>query len=102
MTTDKDERGVEVFVILPRVVTVELFGFPAVYREKVCASVACPEWLKELLEGSMDTRFPIQLTFPGVPGRTTYQLGSILTSCGSFVTGGGEGSSSIPKDNGGD
>ena len=82
-------RGVEVLVVLPRVVTVELFGFPAIYREKIRAGVACPEWLKELLEGGMDTRFPIQLTIPSVPGRTTYQLGSILTNHDSFVTEGG-------------
>lgn len=60
--TNEDERGVKVFVVLPRIVTVEFFGFFAIYREKVCARVVCPERLKEFFEGGMEARFPLGLS----------------------------------------
>jgi len=46
--TDKDEGGVEVFVILLGVILVKLVGFLAVDGEEVGAWIVGPQWLKEL------------------------------------------------------
>ena len=63
MATDENEGGVEVLVVFPRIVTVKLFRFSAVYREKVCAGVVCPEGLKEFLEGGTKAKFPVSCPF---------------------------------------
>jgi len=53
MRTDEDERGVEVFVVLFRIISVKLFGFLAIHGEEVGPRIVGPERFKELLEGGM-------------------------------------------------
>ena len=54
MRTDEDEGGVEVLVVLFRIVSVKLFGFSAVDGEEVCPGIVGPEGFEELLEGGME------------------------------------------------
>jgi hypothetical protein len=50
----EDEGGVQVFVVLPCIVSVELFGFSAVYGEEVGAGIVGPQRVEEFLEGGME------------------------------------------------
>jgi len=54
MRTDKDEGGVEVLVVLFRIISVKLFGFSAVNGEEVCPGIVGSEGFKEILEGGME------------------------------------------------
>jgi len=54
MRTDEDEGGVQVFVVLFRVVSVKLFGLPAVHGEEVGSGIVGSEGFKELFEGGME------------------------------------------------
>ena len=54
MKTDEDEGGVEVLVVLFHVVSVKLFGFPAVDGEEVGPGIIGPEGFKEFFEGGME------------------------------------------------
>ena len=54
MKTDEDEGGVQVLVVLFRIVSVKIFGFPAVHGEEVCPGIVGPEGFKELFEGGME------------------------------------------------
>jgi len=54
MRTDEDEGGVEVFVVLFRIVSVKLFGFSAIHGEEVVSGIVGSERFKELLEGGME------------------------------------------------
>ena len=53
-TTDEDEGCVQVLVVLFRVISVKLSGFPAVYREKVGPRVISPQRVEEFFEGGME------------------------------------------------
>ena len=55
MKTDEDEGGVEVLVVLFRIVSVKIFGFSAVDGEEVCPRIVGPEGFEELLEGRLET-----------------------------------------------
>ena len=50
----KNEGCVQVLVVLPRIISVKLLGFSAVYCEEVGSGVIGPERLKKLFEGGMD------------------------------------------------
>jgi len=52
--THKDEGRVQVLIVLPGVVSVKLFRFPAVCGEEVGSGVVDPEGFNELLEGGME------------------------------------------------
>ena len=55
MTTHEDERRhLEILVILLRVVSVEFVGLLMIDGEEVCAGIAGPQRIKELLEGGME------------------------------------------------
>jgi len=54
MRTDEDEGGVEVLVVLFRIISVKLFGFPAIHSEEVCPGIVGPERFKKLFEGRME------------------------------------------------
>ena len=54
MKTDEDEGGVQVLVVLFRIISVELFGFSAVDGEEVSPGIFGPEGFEELLEGGME------------------------------------------------
>jgi len=54
MRTDEDEGGVQVLVVLFRIVSVKLFGFPTVHGEEVGSGIVGPEGFKELLEGGLE------------------------------------------------
>ena len=54
MRTDEDEGGVEVLVVLFRIVSVKLLGFSAVDGEEVGTGIVGPEGFEELLEGGME------------------------------------------------
>jgi len=53
----EDERRVEIFVVLLRVVPVKLVGFPPVDRKEVGTGVIGPEWFEEFLESRMEAIF---------------------------------------------
>ena len=53
-STDKDEGGIQVLVVLPGIISVEIFGFSAVYGEEVGSGIVCPEGFNELLEGGVE------------------------------------------------
>ena len=55
MRTDEDEGGVQVLVVLFRIVSVKIFGFSAVDGEEVCPRIVGPEGFEELLEGRLET-----------------------------------------------
>jgi len=50
----EDERRVEIFIVLPRVISVKVCRFPAVCSEEVGPGIVGPQWFKELLEGMME------------------------------------------------
>jgi len=52
-TTDEDEGRVQVLVVLFRVISIELSGFPAVHCEEVCPGVIGPQRVEEFFEGGM-------------------------------------------------
>ena len=54
MRTDEDEGGVQVFVVLFHIISVELFGFSAVDGEEVGPGIVGPEGFEELLEGRLE------------------------------------------------
>ena len=54
MRTDEDEGGVEVLIVLFRIIFVKLFGFPAIHSEEVVSGIVGSEGFKELLEGGME------------------------------------------------
>ena len=54
--THEDEGGVQVFVILPCVISVKLVGFLAVDGEEVGASITGPQRLEELFEGGAEAK----------------------------------------------
>ena len=66
--------------------------------EKVCVGVVCPERLRELLEDGVEVRFPVKWTVSSAPGRTTYQLGSVI---GSSISGGERGCGLVHSGNDG-
>jgi len=53
-TTHEDEGRVQVLVVLFRVISIKLSGFPAVYHEEVCPGVICPERVEEFFESRME------------------------------------------------
>ena len=58
--THKDEGGVQVLVVLFRVIAVKLFGFSAVYGKEVCSGIIGPQRFGELFEGGMEAGFGCQ------------------------------------------
>ena len=50
----EDEGGVQVLVVLPGVISVELFRFSAVHSEEVGSGIVGPEGFNELLEGGVE------------------------------------------------
>ena len=52
--THKDERCVQVFVVLPGIISVEFFRFSAIYCKEVVSRIVGPEGFKELFEGGME------------------------------------------------
>ena len=52
--THKDEGRVQVLIVFPRIISVKLFGFSAVYGEEVGSGIIGSEWFKELLESGME------------------------------------------------
>ena len=88
LRTYKDERRVQVFVVLSSVISVELFGFSAVHGKEVGPRVIGPQWIEELLEGRIEAGYCeisdiLAMTMVGWIRDRTYQLGSIWTSTGS-------------------
>ena len=51
--THENEGGVQVFVVLVFIVSVELCGYLSVDGEKVGAGIVGPQWLKKFLESRM-------------------------------------------------
>ena len=84
-STDKDEGGVQVLVILFRVITVKLFGFSTVYGKEVGSGIIGPQWFSELSEGGMEAVFGCRRSFGCRGNRTdwTHHFGSIWTTGGS-------------------
>ena len=66
--TDEDEGRVQVLVVLPRMISVKLSRFSAVYGEEVGSWIVGPQWLKKLLEGGMEAESECQQR-PGRHGR---------------------------------
>ena len=58
--THKDEGGVQVLVVLFRVIAVKLFGFSAVYGKEVGSGIIGPQRFGELFEGGMEAEFGCQ------------------------------------------
>jgi len=54
MRTDEDEGGVEVLVVLFRIISVKLFGFSAIHGEEVVSGIVGSEGFKKLFEGGME------------------------------------------------
>jgi len=54
MRTDEDEGGVQVLVVLFRIISVKFFGFPTIHGEEVVPGIVGPEGFKELFEGGME------------------------------------------------
>jgi len=54
MRTDEDEGGVQVFVVLFRIISVKLFGFPAVNGEEVGPGIVGSKGFEELFKGGME------------------------------------------------
>ena len=59
-TTDEDEGRVQVLVVLPRMISVKLSRFSAVYGEEVGSGVVGPQWFKEFLESGMEAKSECQ------------------------------------------
>jgi len=53
-TAHKDERRVQVLVVLIRIISVEFSGLPSVDGKKVGTGIIGPQRLKELFEGRME------------------------------------------------
>jgi len=52
--THKDEGRIQVFVVLPGIISVEFFRFFTVYGKEVGSGVVGPEGFNELLEGGVE------------------------------------------------
>lgn len=52
--THKDERRVQILVVLSSIVLVKFFRFPTIYGIEVSARVVGPQWAEEFLEGRME------------------------------------------------
>ena len=50
----EDERCVEIFIVLPRVISVKVCRFPAVCGEEVGTGIVGPQRFKKFLEGEME------------------------------------------------
>ena len=58
-TTHEDEGRVQVLVVLFRVISVKLSGFPAVHCEEVRPGVIGPQWVEEFFECGMEAGWDI-------------------------------------------
>ena len=54
-TTYENEGRVQVLVVLPSVVSVELFRFPPIHGKKVGPRVIGPQRIEEFFKGGMET-----------------------------------------------
>ena len=53
-TTYEDKGCVQILVVLPCIISVELFRFPSIDSEEVGPRVLSSEWIEELLKGRME------------------------------------------------
>ena len=53
-TTYQNEGSVQVFVVLPCIISVEFLRFPPVHGEEVDPRAIGPQWIEEFFEGGME------------------------------------------------